>query len=335
LISEVKYLREALRKDFSEENIIAQSPQMKAVVDMVRKIAPQNLTVLLTGESGTGKEIVAKAIHHLSTRNNDRFFAINCSAMPEQLLESELFGHVKGAFTGASCSKKGLFEEASAGTLLLDEIGDMPLSLQAKILRVLEEKAVRPVGSTREIEIDVRILAATNRDLSEMVKMGRFREDLYYRLDVIRVQIPTLSERHEDIMPMAEYFLKKYGDELDKPNLRLASSAINALMNYAWPGNVRELKNTIKRAVALTGRDVLESDDIFFMPAPINRPGRLELRRPPEPNTLENSQREHIKRALVANNWNYTRTSKQLGIGRTTLWRKVKKYNLQPELTVS
>lgn len=335
LISEVKYLREALRKDFSDENIVAQSPQMQGVVDLVRKIAPQNLTVLITGESGTGKEIVAKAIHHLSTRNDDRFFAINCSAMPEQLLESELFGHVKGAFTGATCSKKGLLEEASGGTLLLDEIGDMPLALQAKILRVLEERSVRPVGSTREIEIDVRILAATNRDLSEMVKVGRFREDLYYRLDVIRVQIPTLAERSEDIMPMAEYFLGKYSEELGKPGLRLGSSAINALMHYNWPGNVRELKNTIKRAVALTGREALESDDIFFMPSTVNRPGRLELRRPPEPNTLENSQRDHIKRALISNNWNYTKTSRQLGIGRTTLWRKVKKFNLKPELTVS
>jgi DNA-binding NtrC family response regulator len=335
LVSEVKYLREALRMDFSEENIVAQSPRMKAVVDLVRKIAPQNLTVLLTGESGTGKEIVAKAIHQLSNRKNHRFFAVNCSAMPEQLLESELFGHVKGAFTGATCSKTGLLEEASGGTLLLDEIGDMPLALQAKILRVLEEKAIRPVGSTREIEIDVRILAATNRDLSEMVKAGHFREDLYYRLDVIRVHIPTLSERHEDIMPMAEHFLKKFGDELGKPCLKLGSSAINALMDYSWPGNVREMKNTIKRAVALTGGDVLEEDDIFFTPMPTNRPGRLELRRPPEPNTLEHSQRDHIKRALISNNWNYTRTSKQLGIGRTTLWRKVKKYNLKPEMTVS
>jgi DNA-binding NtrC family response regulator len=335
LVSEVKYLREALRMDFSDENIIAQSPRMKAVVDLVRKIAPQNLTVLLTGESGTGKEIVAKAIHQLSTRKNHRFFAVNCSAMPEQLLESELSGHVKGAFTGATCCRKGLLEEASGGTLLLDEIGDMPLALQAKILRVLEEKTIRPVGSTKEIKIDVRILAATTCDLSEMVKAGRFREDLYYRLDVIRVHIPTLSERHEDIMPMAEHFLKKYGDELGKPCLKLGSSAINALMNYSWPGNAREMKNTIKRAVALAGRDVLEEDGIFFAPMPTNRPGRLELRRPPEPNTLEHSQRDHIKRALISNNWNYTRTSKQLGIGRTTLWRKVKKYNLKPEMTVS
>ena len=335
LISEVKYLREALRKDFSEDNVIAQSPQMGAVMDLVRKIAPQNLTVLISGDSGTGKEVIAKVIHSLSSRRDDRFFAINCSAMPEQLLESELFGHAKGAFTGASCAKKGLLEEASGGTLLLDEIGEMPLKLQAKILRVLEERALRPVGSNVETEIDVRILAATNRDLSEMVKAGTFREDLYYRLDVIRIHIPPLSERCEDIMPMAEHFLRKYSEELGKPGLKMESSAVNALLNYSWPGNVRELKNTIKRAVALTGRDVLEKDDIFFAPNVLSHSRRLQFRRPAESNTLEDTQREHIRRALISNNWNYSKTSKELGIGRTTLWRKVKKYDLKPESSVS
>ncbi|HEQ99092.1 MAG TPA: sigma-54-dependent Fis family transcriptional regulator [candidate division Zixibacteria bacterium] len=334
LISEVKYLREALRKDFSEENMVAQSPQMMAVMDLVRKIAPQNLTVLISGDSGTGKEVVAKVIHNLSARRDDKFFAINCSAMPEQLLESELFGCANGAFTGASCAKKGLLEMASGGTLLLDEIADMPLTLQAKILRVLDEKAFCPVGSNAEIEIDVRILAATTRDLAKMVKAGTFREDLYYRLDVIRVHIPPLSERCEDIMPLAEHFLRKYSDELGKPGLKMDSSAVNTLMNYDWPGNVRELKNTVKRAVALTNRDILDQDDIFFAPNVIGHPRRLELRRPPETNTLEDTQREHIRRTLVSNKWNYTRTSKELGIGRTTLWRKVKKYNLKPETAV-
>jgi DNA-binding NtrC family response regulator len=335
LISEVKYLRSALKKDFSDKNIIAQSPQMQAVLDLVRKIAPQNLTVLINGESGTGKEVIAKAIHNLSDRHDNRFFAINCSAMPEQLLESELFGHVKGAFTGATCTKKGLFEEASGGTLLLDEIGDMPLSLQAKILRVLEERTIRPIGSNEEMDIDVRVLAATNCDLSEMVKLGKFREDLYYRLDVIRVQIPPICDRKEDIIPMAEHFLTQYAEELGKPGLKLGVSALNSILNYNWPGNARELKNTIKRAVALSNNSVLESDNIFIAPAVQSMPGKLELRRAPETNTLEEGQREQIKHALIANNWNYSKTSKQLGIGRTTLWRKVKKYDLKSMPVVS
>jgi len=331
LISEVKYLREALRHDFSCENIVAQSTKMQAVIDLVRKVAPQNLTVLITGESGTGKEVVAKLLHNYSTHKDSRFFVINCSAMPEQLLESELFGHVKGAFTGASCNKKGLLEEASGATILLDEIGEMPLAVQAKILRVLEEKVIRPVGSNIEIKIDVRVLAATNRDLAEMVKLGQFREDLFYRLDVIRLHIPPLAARREDIVPLADFYLEKYKKELAKPDLTMDSSAFNALLSYSWPGNVRELKNTIKRAVALSSDPVLRSDDIFFVPASFERPGKIQLKRPPEKSTLEDSQRDIIRNALVNNNWNYSQTSKQLGIGRTTLWRKVKKYELRPE----
>jgi DNA-binding NtrC family response regulator len=335
LISEVQYLREALRQDFSEENVLAQSSQMKTVMELVRKIAPQNLTVLISGESGTGKEVVAKAIHSLSIRKDNKFFAVNCSALPEQLLESELFGHCKGSFTGATDNKKGLFMEASGGTLLLDEIGDMPLALQAKILRVLEEKSVRPIGSNEEIDTNVRILAASNKNLAEMVRQGKFREDLYYRLDVIRVHLPPLCGRTDDILPLAEHFLKECSEELNKPNLRFGLKAIDSLLSYNWPGNVRELKNTVKRAVALASTDTLESEDIFFVPAPTALPGKIELKRAPEADTLEDTQKDHIRRALVANNWNYTRTSMQLGIGRTTLWRKVKKYDLKPELAVS
>ena len=331
LISEVKYLREALRHDFSEDNVVAQSTKMQSVIDLVRKVAPQNLTVLITGESGTGKEVVAKLLHNYSTRKDNKFFAINCSAMPEQLLESELFGHVKGAFTGATATKKGLLEEASGGTILLDEIGEMPLALQAKILRVLEERVIRPVGSNAEIRIDVRVLAATNRDLSEMVKVGQFREDLFYRLDVIRLHIPALVDRREDIVPLADFYLEKYKKDLEKPEVSLDTSAFNALLNYTWPGNVRELKNTIKRAVALSSGSVLGSDDIFFVPTAVERPGKIHLKRPPEKSTLEDSQRDIIRGALVNNNWNFSKTSKQLGIGRTTLWRKVKKYDLKPE----
>jgi DNA-binding NtrC family response regulator len=335
LISEIRYLRDALRKDYSDENIIAQSPQMMAVMDLVRKIASQNLTVLISGDSGAGKKTIARIIHNLSARKDNRFFAINCSAMPEQLLEIELFGQAGGTIEGVTCAAKGLLEKASGGTILLDEISDMPLSLQSRILRVMEEKVIRPVGSDTETEIDVRILASTSKDLARMVKAGTFREDLYYRLDVIRIHLPSLSERCEDIMPLAEHFLRKCAGELGKPGLRMDSSAANSLLNYEWPGNVRELKNTIKRAVALTNRDTLDQEDIFFAPNVLGHPRRLQLRRPPETSTLEDTQREHIRRALASNNWNYTRTSKQLGIGRTTLWRKVKKYNLKPETIVS
>ncbi|HJZ13272.1 MAG TPA: sigma 54-interacting transcriptional regulator, partial [Acidobacteriota bacterium] len=220
------------------------------IFDLIRKVSITNSTILITGESGTGKELVAKAIHYNSLRKDEAFISINCAAMPESLLESELFGHVKGAFTGAVQNKKGLFEVADRGTILLDEIGEMSMGMQVKLLRTLQERCVRPVGGTEEIPADVRVIASTNQDLQKSVEDGKFREDLFYRVNVIPIKIPPLRDRKEDILPLAEHFLKKYS-HVNTPVMRISTEAMKYLENYEWPGNVRELENAIERAMAL------------------------------------------------------------------------------------
>jgi transcriptional regulator with GAF, ATPase, and Fis domain len=234
---------------------------MAQVLDLVRRVAPTDATVLIHGESGSGKEVIAKAIHHASPRARGSFVAINCAALPETLLESELFGHVKGAFTGAATNKKGLFEEAHGGTLLLDEIGEMPPSLQAKLLRTLQSGEIRPVGSTHAITIDARVLAATNRDLAQMIRQGGFREDLFYRLNVIPVTLPPLRERREDIPLLAEHFLARFAERQNRV-LRLSPATMERLLRYPWPGNVRELENAMERGAILAQADTIEPDDL-------------------------------------------------------------------------
>ncbi|MEM9874473.1 MAG: sigma-54 dependent transcriptional regulator, partial [Myxococcota bacterium] len=244
------------------EPLFGSAPSMDRVATLVRKAASTKTTVLITGESGTGKERCARLLHELSDRSGQPFCVINCGALPEALMESELFGHEKGAFTGAAQSTHGLFREANGGTLLLDEVGELPLTLQVKLLRVLQERRVRPVGSSREVDIDVRVLAATNRDVEAAVARGDFRQDLYYRLNVIRVELPPLRQRREDIGRLARHMVQRFATEFDKPVDGLSAAALTALEGYAFPGNIRELENLIERAVALTSSSLLEPDDL-------------------------------------------------------------------------
>ena len=254
---EAGYLRRELRRLTGLDNIIGQGPKMHAIFDLIQTVAPQTSRVLITGESGTGKELVARAIHENSARSQAPFITINCGAFPETLLESELFGYMKGSFTGANENRQGLFQAAHGGTLFLDEIGNMSLTMQVKLYRVLQEGKVRPIGSTAESDVDVRIIAATNKDFEKEIAEGRFREDLYYRLSVIPIQVPALRERREDIPLLARHFLERFRKTMEKPIDAISPEAMSKLEAYDWPGNVRELENTMERAVALeTGKEI-------------------------------------------------------------------------------
>jgi two-component system, NtrC family, response regulator PilR len=254
---EAGYLRRELRRLTGLDNIVGQSPKMRAIFDLIQTVAPQTSRVLITGESGTGKELVARAIHENSLRAQAPFITINCGAFPESLLESELFGYMKGAFTGANENRRGLFQAADGGTLFMDEIGNMSLTMQVRLYRVLQEGKVRPVGSTEETDVDVRIIAATNKDFDKEIAEGRFREDLYYRLSVIPIQLPSLHERREDIPLLARHFLERFRKTMEKPIEGISPEAMSKLESYDWPGNVRELENTMERAVALeTGTQI-------------------------------------------------------------------------------
>lgn len=263
LTSEIKRLEGLLRERYDFANIVARSEKMQRVLEVVSRIAKTESTVSIHGESGSGKELIAKAVHLASDRKNKSFVAINCAALPETLLESELFGHEKGAFTGAVRSTKGLFTQAHEGTIFLDEIGEMPLSIQAKLLRALEERQFYPVGSEKPVAVDVRIIVATKKDLEEEVKRGLFREDLFYRIHVIPIHLPTLRERKEDIPPLVDHFLRKFSQQMKKEIRGLTPQAMQRLMLYEWPGNVRELENTIEYAVAMTQKDAITEDLIL------------------------------------------------------------------------
>jgi len=262
LVTEVKRLREVVKNKYSFEGIIYSSPQMHKVLDLVRKVAATEATVLIQGESGTGKELIARAIHENSPRRNGAFVAINCGALPEGLLESELFGHVKGSFTGADRNKRGLFEEASGGTLFLDEISETTPALQVKLLRALQEGEIRRVGDNHPIKVSGRLVTATNKDLTKLVKEGKFRDDLYYRLKVFPIEIPPLRERTEDILPLAEHFLRKAKKKISGKATRFAPEAAESLKAYAWPGNVRELEHAIERLLIMASDAFISSEDI-------------------------------------------------------------------------
>ncbi|PYN13135.1 MAG: Fis family transcriptional regulator [Candidatus Rokuibacteriota bacterium] len=310
-------LRAQVRDRYGLPGLIAGSPPMVQVLELVRRVAPTDATVLIQGESGTGKEVIAKAIHHASDRARGPFVAVNCGALPEPLLESEIFGHVKGAFTGASVNKKGLFEEAAGGTLLLDEIGEMPPTLQVKLLRALQSGEVRPVGSTQAITVDVRVVAATNRDLEQMIREGGFREDLFYRLNVIPVELPPLRERREDIPRLAEHFLGRFAQRQGRA-LRLSPAAMERLLRYPWPGNVRELENVMERTAILAQVETIEPDDL-----PPHVTAGLALG--PAPNlggqqTLADAERIQIIQTLERCGRNHSRAARQIAAETRRAW---------------
>jgi DNA-binding NtrC family response regulator len=318
-------LRAQLRERYGLPGVIAQSPAMHAVLDLVERVAPTDATLLIQGESGTGKEVIAKAVHHASARAARPFVAVNCGAVPETLLESELFGYMRGAFTGAVASKLGLFEEADGGTLFLDEIAEMPAALQVKLLRVLQSGEVRRLGATQAATIDVRVIAATNGNLGALISQGTFREDLFYRLNVIQVVLPPLRDRREDIPALAEHFLTRTAGKLGR-ELRLSPGTLERLLRYPWPGNVRELENAIERAAILARSDVLEPDDL-----PPHVAAGLQLGPSPalpRQTTLAETERVHILQTLERFGRNHSGAAEALGIGRTTLWRKLKEYGI-------
>ncbi|HSB30472.1 MAG TPA: sigma-54-dependent Fis family transcriptional regulator [Candidatus Sulfobium mesophilum] len=298
------------------EGIIANSPKMLSVLDLVRKILDVPTSILIYGESGTGKELIARAIHFNSVRKNKPFIAVNCAALNENLLESELFGYMRGAFTGATTDRKGLFETASTGTIFLDEVEAMSKNLQVKLLRVLQDMTFFPVGSTTPVTVDVRIIAATNQDLTEAIKTKNFREDLYYRLNVIRIDLPALRDRADDIPLLARYFMAKYGKKLDKHIRRISDEAMPALVTHRWPGNIRELENAIERAVVVAETDEIRKYDL---------PAGLEIQNYDVSLdwTLERAEKEHILKVLNLAGGNKKKAAKLLGVDPTTIWRKL------------
>lgn len=307
-------------------SLIGSSPKIVEVYKTLARATMSSSTVLISGESGTGKELVARAIHSNSDRKAKKFVAVNCGALTETLLESELFGYVRGAFTGAQTDKKGLFEEANGGTLFLDEIGDITPGLQVKLLRALQEGEIKPVGSNQNIKVDVRIVAATHRDLDQYVQTGKFREDLYYRLRVIEIDIPPLRERKEDIPELAQVFLSKYNAKLGKKVSSISKEGFNALNNYDWPGNVRELEHQIERAVALTSASMLSADDFDFERRTL--PSETSTTSGADPRSLEDLEKDHILRVLKEVDYNKSKASEILGIDRATLYRKAQKYGI-------
>lgn len=326
-------LRKELETQYGFGNIIGRSPSIVKVFELIKRVAELNVNVLITGESGTGKELVARAIHYSGSRRDNPFVPVNCGAIPEQLMESELFGYKKGAFTGAVRDKTGLFEEANNGTIFLDEIGDLPLHLQVKLLRVIEDKMIRPLGATEPVSIDVRIIAATNKKLEEEVAAGTFREDLFYRLNVIKMTLPPLRERRIDVSPLAIHFINKYSKEMEKDIRGISPKALEILENYHYPGNVRELENIIARCVALessnvirqetlpqlvTGRDYLDLDTSFSSSSSLD-------------SLLGNVEKKMIEKALGNTNGNKTEAAKLLGITLRSLRYRLAKHRMEDE----
>lgn len=329
LTEEVAKLRSEVEKKYSFQNIIGKSPKMRAVFDLVERVAGTSASVLIYGESGTGKEMVAKAIHYLSPRRHRPYVQVNCSALPETLLESELFGHEKGAFTGAIARRQGRFELADTGTLLLDEIGELTPSVQVKLLRVLQDRTFERVGGAETIKVDVRMIAATNRDLTQAMAEGRFREDLYYRLNVVPIHLPPLRERVEDIPLLVDHFFKKFGQNGRAKTL--TPEAARRLAEYRWPGNVRELENTIERAVIISRGDRITVEDLpreLRLPS-VNSHRRVAFKLPEGGANLEEVERDLIRQAIERTGGNQTQAARLLGITRHTLLYRLEKYGLK------
>lgn len=326
ILKENVALRKELSKKYQFEDLIGKSPKMQQVFELIRTVAKSNATVLIEGETGTGKELVAKALHAEGQRSKGPFVSLNCAALPEGLLESELFGHEKGAFTGAIAQKKGKFEYANGGTIFLDEIGDISPNTQVRLLRVLQEREFNRVGGNEIIKVDVRVITSSNRDLKKRVEEGEFREDLYYRLHVVPIGVPPLRERTEDIPILAHYFLKKYNTENNKNIREFAPEVLEIFMEYTWPGNVRELENAIEYSVVLSHEDVIQ---LGHLPPALKKTCLAESTGVSQDiKALREVERQHIIKILEETNWNLTHTAKTLGISRSTLHLKLKEYNL-------
>jgi DNA-binding NtrC family response regulator len=328
---EVSRLRKEVHKEYSFHHILGKSKPMQAVFDLIKRVADSPTNILITGESGTGKELVAKAIHYNSDRKEAPFVPVNCAAIPEQLLESELFGHMRGSFTDARMDKRGLFEEAQKGTLFLDEISELPIMLQAKLLRAIQEKEIRRVGATKPISADVRIIAATNLNLAEEAKAKRFRDDLYYRLNVIELKLPPLRDRREDIVLLVEGFLKRCGEVRGKEVKGVSEASLAMLMDYTWPGNVRELENVIERAVTLSRGEKVTPDDL--PPAVQGARGDRRVLDEAVEKTLplHEIEKEYIKKILDKTGGNKYQAAQALGIDRKTLYRKLAEIEGKPQ----
>jgi DNA-binding NtrC family response regulator len=319
-------LKRSLRKAWADRRMIGESPGMRRVAELVRKVAPSDANVLIWGESGTGKELVARNIHRASNRGDGPFVAINCGAIPAELLESELFGHTRGAFTGATHATEGLIREAHGGTLFLDEIAELPLALQVKLLRVLQDREVRPVGGKQVVHVDVRFVAATNRDLKELMEKGDFREDLFYRLNVINIHVPPLRERGADVRRLAEHFVEVYGRKLGKPIRAIGEDFAAFLASYHWPGNVRELENLVERAVILTESDTLTAKELAE-----TRGASGRRRGAPTGGDRPLSVEEYIQDVVrrFQDRYSETELARALGIGRKALWMRRRQWGLQ------
>jgi DNA-binding NtrC family response regulator len=327
----LKVVQDALgRLNRIDDEIIGQSEEMERVKKMILKVAGSSSTVMIRGDSGVGKERVARAIHKASPRAGEVFQAVNCAAINENLIESELFGHEKGSFTGAHAQKKGQFETADQGTLFLDEIGDLNISMQAKLLRALQEREIMRVGGTRPIKVDVRVIAATNRDLEAMVKEGRFREDLYYRLNIIPIVIPPLRNRRADIPPLVDFFIAKHSASSHRKITGLTAGARNLIMSYSWPGNVRQLESAIERAILLCEGSEIEVEDL---PVEIRQEGTsaaaFNFKLPPEGISFDEVERSLITQAMEQTNWNITRAARLLGLSFRTLQYRLEKFGIK------
>jgi len=325
LNKKVANLRSQVDDSSSFSSIIGKSRKMMHVFDMIRNVARTDANVLIEGQSGTGKELVARAIHHNSPRGEGPFIAINCSAIPDNLLESELFGHTKGAYTGAIDSQKGVFELAHGGTLLLDEIADMPFNLQSKLLRVIETWEIKPLGSDKVKKVDVRLLSATNRNIKEMIDEKKFREDLFYRIATVAISLPSLDERKDDIALLADHFVKKISAKMNK-QFALKGDAIEVLTHHHWQGNVRELENVIERALISSDTDMLGRHNFRFLVSNGNDEENVSMGGNME---LKELEKVHIRKVLEENGWNKLQAAKILGIDRKTLYKKIKEYELE------
>jgi DNA-binding NtrC family response regulator len=340
LVSENIYLRKELAERYKFCNIIGKSKLMQDIFRLIEKVAPTDSTILIRGGSGTGKELIARAIHHNSLRKDRKFIAVDCGGLPETLLESELFGHVKGSFTGAIVTKRGLLEVANGGTFFLDEVGDLSMGIQSKLLRVLQEKEFRQVGGVKSIKVDARLIAATNRDLETMIEEKTFREDLFYRLNIVPIYLPPLKERQEDIPSLVNHFLELYNKTRDKNIKGVSPEAMNLLIEYDWPGNVRELENIIERSVIMTESEIVEAKHLpidirgkrayLNITIPQTKEELKDLKKQIREKAVEDIEKAFLIDALKRSDWNISKASRQVGMKRQNFQALIRKYNIKP-----